>query len=56
MFNVAAVCIDTSAEPLLESKDDLVDWPLRMISSDALQHRLEFHLVSGLGLMDPIPF
>ena len=54
MFKVAAVCIDTSPEPLPESKDGFVDLRLRKISPDAFQHRLEFHLVSGLGLMDPI--
>jgi len=39
MFKVAAVCIDTSPEPLPESKDGLVDWRLRQISPDDFQHR-----------------
>ena len=56
MFRVAVVCIDTSPEPLPESKDGIVDWRLRKISPDAFQHRLEFHLVSGLGRVDPIPY
>ena len=55
MFKVAAVCIDTSPKPLFESKDGFVDWLLRQISPDDFQHRLEFCLVSGLWLVDPIP-
>ncbi len=56
MFKVAAVCIDTCPESLPEGKDGLVDWLLRQISPDDFQHRLEFRLVLGLGLVDPVPF
>jgi hypothetical protein len=56
MFKVATVCIGTSPEPLSESKDGLIDWRLRQISPDDFQHRLEFRLVLGLGLVDPVPF
>jgi len=56
MFKVATVHIDTSPESLPESKDGFVDWLLRQISPDDFQHRLEFRLVSGLGLVDPVPF
>ena len=55
MFKVATVCIDTSPEPFFESKDGFVDRLLRQISPDDVQHRLEFCLVSGLRLVDPIP-
>lgn len=51
MFKVAAVCIDTSPEPLPESKDGFVDWLLRQISPEDFQHRLELCLVLGLGLV-----
>ena len=54
MFKVAAVCIDTSPEPLPESKDGLVDWRLWQISPDDFQHRLEFSLVLGFGLVDAV--
>src|ERR1700677_219043 len=56
MFKVAAVCIDTSSESLPESKDGFIDWLLRQISPHDIQHRLEFRLVSGLGLVDSVPF
>ena len=56
MFKMAAICIDTSPEPLSESKNGLVDWLLRQISPDDFQHRLEFRLVLGLGLVDPVLF
>ncbi len=56
MFKVAAVCIDTSPESLPESKDGFVDWLLRQISPDDFKHRLQFRLVSGLGLVNPVPF
>jgi hypothetical protein len=56
MFKVAAVGIDTSPEPLPESKSGLVDWRQRKISPDVFQHRLEFPLVSGLGLLELTPF
>src|SRR6201996_1116827 len=56
MFKVAAVCIDTSSESLPESKDGFIDWLLRQISPYDFQHRLEFRLVSGLGLLDSVHF
>ena len=54
MFKVAAVCNNTSPVPLFDSKDGFVDGLLRQISPDDFQHRLEFCLVSGLWLVDPI--
>ena len=56
MFKVAAICIDTSPEPLPKSKDGPVDSRLRQIRPCDFQHRLEFRLVSGLALVDPVPF
>src|ERR1700761_5682922 len=56
MFKVAAVCIDTSSESLPESKDGFIAWLLRQISPYDFQHRLEFFLVLGLGLVDSVPF
>ena len=56
MFKVAAVCIDTSPEPLSESKEGLVDLILRQISPDDFEYGLEFRLVLGFGLVGPVHF
>ena len=55
MFKVAAVCIDTSPEPLPESKDGIIDWILRQIGPDVFKYGFKLCLVLGFGLVDPVP-